>query len=62
MYELIVLSLLMRFPLQGIYPRYKELALQVMRERARLWQTEVDWTVQLQETLAVSSEQVVPKE
>ncbi len=42
---------------KGTYPLYKDLALQVMQERARLWQAEVDWTVQLGEMLATSSEQ-----
>jgi DNA-binding PadR family transcriptional regulator len=47
---------------KGTYPLYKELALQVMQERARLWQAEVDWTVQLQAKLAASSEQAVTRE
>jgi DNA-binding PadR family transcriptional regulator len=47
---------------KGIYPLYKELALQVMQERSRLWQTEVDWTTQLRETLAASDEQVASSE
>ena len=42
---------------KGTYPLYKDLALQVMQERARLWQAEVDWTAQLGEMLATSSEQ-----
>jgi hypothetical protein len=41
---------------KGTYPLYKELALQMMQERTRLWQTEVDWTMQLREMLAASSE------
>ena len=42
---------------KGTYPLFKELALQVMQERARLWQTEVDWTVQLRAMLSASSGQ-----
>lgn len=30
---------------------YQELALQVMQERSRLWQTEVEWIIQLRERL-----------
>ena len=33
------------------YPLYKELVLQVMHQRSRLWQAEVAWTMQLRETL-----------
>jgi DNA-binding PadR family transcriptional regulator len=47
---------------KGTYPLYKDLALQMMQERTRLWQTEVDWTIQLRETLAASSEPVVSRE
>jgi DNA-binding PadR family transcriptional regulator len=47
---------------KGIYPLYKELALQVMQERSRLWQTEVDWVLRLQETLPASSEQAALRE
>src|SRR5450759_5063552 len=47
---------------KGTYPLYKELALQMMQERTRLWQTEVDWTMQLREMLAASSEQAVSRE
>ena len=32
-------------------PLYKELVLQVMQERARQWQAEVDWTIRLQAIL-----------
>jgi DNA-binding PadR family transcriptional regulator len=42
---------------KGIYPLYKDLVLQVMQERARLWQTEVEWTLQLRESLATPREQ-----
>lgn len=35
-------------------PLYKELILQVMHERSRLWQAEVDWTMQLQAILDTS--------
>jgi DNA-binding PadR family transcriptional regulator len=41
-----------------MHPLYKDLVLQVMQERARLWQAEVDWTLQLRETLATPHEQV----
>ncbi|HTK07564.1 MAG TPA: PadR family transcriptional regulator [Ktedonobacteraceae bacterium] len=47
---------------RGIYPLYKELVLQVMQERARLWQAEVDWTLQLRETLAASREHMASNE
>jgi DNA-binding PadR family transcriptional regulator len=32
-------------------PLYRDLALQVMQQRATLWQAEVDWIAQLRETL-----------
>jgi DNA-binding PadR family transcriptional regulator len=47
---------------RGSYPLFKELALQTMHERARIWQTEVDWIGQLREMLATSSEQEVARE
>ncbi len=47
---------------KGTYPLYKDLSMQAMQERSRLWQTEVDWTVQLRETLAASSEQPASRE
>jgi len=37
------------------FPLYKELVLQVMQERSRLWQAEVDWTMQLRATLDPST-------
>lgn len=40
----------------GTYPLYRELALQVMQERAKLWQAEVEWTMQLRETMVSQSE------
>ena len=42
---------------KGTSPLFKELALQVMQERARLWQTEVEWTGHLRAMLPASSEQ-----
>lgn len=42
---------------KGTYPLFKELALQAMQERARLWRTEVDWTEHLRELLLASGEQ-----
>ena len=42
---------------KGTYPLFKELALQSMQERARLWQTEVEWTEHLRALLPVSSGQ-----
>ncbi len=42
---------------KGTYPLFKELALQAMQERARLWQTEVEWTERLRALLPASSEQ-----
>lgn len=42
---------------KGSYPLFKELALETMQERARLWQTEVDWTIQLHGTLSASTEE-----
>jgi len=41
---------------KGTFPLFRELALQVMQERAKLWQAEVDWMVQLQATLIGSPE------
>lgn len=42
---------------KGTYPLFKELALQAMQERARLWQTEVDWTEHLRAMLPASGKQ-----
>ena len=42
---------------KGTSPLFKELALQTMQERARLWQTEVDWTEHLRDLLPALSEQ-----
>lgn len=47
---------------KGAYPLFKELALQTMQEHTRLWQTEVEWTRQLQEVLSASREQAAPLE
>ena len=37
-------------------PLYRELALQVMQERSKLWQAEVDWVQQLREKLVTHTE------
>jgi DNA-binding PadR family transcriptional regulator len=41
-------------------PLYRELALQVMQERAKLWQAEVDWVLQLREMLLPRTESAAP--
>jgi hypothetical protein len=41
---------------QQAHRLYRELALQVMQERSKLWQTEVDWVLQLREHLVTQSE------
>jgi DNA-binding PadR family transcriptional regulator len=36
--------------------QFQELALQVMQERAKLWQTEIDWILRLREKLVIPGE------
>ncbi|SRR5579884_253721 len=46
---------------QSTWPQFLELAVNTMQQRARIWQSEVDWTMQLREQVVAQIEQASSK-